>query len=52
MMKNTPTEMPAEPKTEERLPWHRPQVQVLTVSLDTKLDSQALDGSGTDFAGT
>ncbi len=34
-MKSMPTEMPAEPKTEERLPWHKPEVQCLSVSLDT-----------------
>ncbi len=45
-MKNMSTEMPAEPKTEERLPWHRPQVQVLTVSLDTGQDKT---GSSVDF---
>ncbi len=48
-MKTMPTEMPAEAKTEERLPWHRPEVQVLTISLDTQ---EPNGGSGTDFAGT
>lgn len=27
---------PTEPKTEERLPWHKPEVRRLVVSLDTK----------------
>lgn len=38
----------SEIKIEERLPWHKPNVQQLTINLDTT----ALPGSGTnlDFA--
>lgn len=35
----------AEPKTEERLPWHKPAVERLVVSLDTRTGT----GSGTDL---
>jgi hypothetical protein len=36
-----------EPQTEERLPWHKPEVQRLVVSLDTKAGP---GGSGVDAA--
>ena len=44
-MENKPAEIASQPRTTERLPWHRPQVQVLTVSLDTGMPP---NGSTTD----
>jgi hypothetical protein len=38
------TELQAQPETEGRLPWHRPEVQRLIVTLDTKIGL----GSGGD----
>ena len=34
-MKTIPTELPTELNSEERLPWHKPEVVLLTISVDT-----------------
>jgi hypothetical protein len=46
------TKQEGQPDPEVRLPWHRPSVQHLTISLDTQSDpSQSLQktGSGEDL---
>jgi hypothetical protein len=42
------TTNPAQPEIEDRLPWHKPQVRRLTVSLDTAFEA----GSDTDGQAT
>ena len=33
--------------TEERLPWHKPEIQRLTISVDTRVDQGSVnDGDG------
>jgi hypothetical protein len=39
----------AELRTAERLPWHRPEVQRLTISLDTRAKAFPVDGSFEDL---
>ena len=39
--------MPTETQIDERLPWHKPEVTRISVSLDTRFDTD----SGVDFNG-
>jgi hypothetical protein len=46
------TELGIQPQIAERLPWHKPEVQRLTVTLDTKsaVGAGSIGDIGPDFA--